>query len=47
MTITYQPIQTFELGINNHISTEIISDYQSIYRFDFLSNIWQPPQLMT
>jgi hypothetical protein len=47
MAITYQPIQTFELGINNHISTEIISDYQSIYRFDFLSNIWQPPQLMT
>jgi|TARA_B110000093_G_scaffold169938_1_gene198383 hypothetical protein len=47
IAITYQPIQTFELGINNPISTEIISVYQSIYRFDYHSNIWQPPQLIS
>ena len=47
IAITYQPIQTFELGINNQISTEILSVYQSIYRFNFHSNIWQPPQLIS
>ena len=47
IAITYQSLQTFELGINNPISTEIISVYQSIYRFDYHSNIWQPPQLIS
>ncbi|WP_077405349.1 DUF6660 family protein [Cellulophaga omnivescoria] len=47
MAITHQPLQTFELGINNPISTEIQSVYQSIYKFNFLSNIWQPPQLIS
>ena len=47
MAITYQPLQTFELGINNQISTEIQSVYQSIYRFNYHSNIWQPPQLIS
>ena len=47
MTINYQPLQTFELYINNPISTEIISDYQSSYRFDLISNIWQPPKLIS
>ena len=47
IAITYQPIETFELGINNQISTEILSVYQSIYRFNFHSNIWQPPQLIS
>jgi hypothetical protein len=47
MTITYQPLQTFELDINNPISTEIISDYRSSYRFDLNSNIWQPPKLIS
>jgi len=47
MTITYQPLQTFNLDLNNQISTEIISVYQSIYRFDYHSNIWQPPQLIS
>ena len=47
MTITYQPLQAYTLGLNNQISTEIISDYQSIYRFNFHSNIWQPPQLIS
>ena len=47
MAITYQPIQTFDLGINNQISTEIASVYESIYRFKFHFNIWQPPQLIS
>ena len=47
IAITYEPIQTFELGVNNQISTEILSVYQSIYRFNFHSNIWQPPQLIS
>ncbi|GAA4239252.1 hypothetical protein GCM10022291_32860 [Postechiella marina] len=47
IAITYQQIQTFELGLNNQITTEMISIYNSIYRFDFHSNIWQPPQLIS
>lgn len=44
MTITYEPIQKFELNINIKIPTTVFTTYQSNYRFDFLSNIWQPPQ---
>lgn len=45
MSITYEPLGTFNLVIDSKISTEQFSSYQSIYRFDFLSNIWQPPQV--
>lgn len=47
MAITYVPIKTFNLKLNEKISTKVFSNYQSNYRFDFLSNIWQPPQLMS
>ena len=47
ITITYQPIIKFDLDLNNQISTEILSVYQSIYRFNFHSNIWKPPQLIS
>ena len=47
IAITYQPILKFDLDLNNQISTEILSVYQSIYRFNFHSNIWQPPQLIS
>jgi hypothetical protein len=47
MTITYQHIQTFDLKLNIKISTADFSTYQSNYRFDFHSNIWQPPQLIS
>ena len=47
MTITYQPIPTFDLKLNIKISTTVFSRYQSIYLFDFRSNIWQPPQLIS
>ena len=47
MTITYEPIKTFNLKLNIEISTELISTYQPIYRFNFLSNIWQPPQVIS
>ena len=47
MTITYEPIKTFDLKLNIEISTELISTYQPIYRFNFLSNIWHPPQVIS
>ena len=47
MAITYEPIKTFDLKLNIEISTELISTYQPIYRFNFLSNIWQPPQVIS
>ena len=47
MAITYLLIKTFNLKFNEKISTKVFSNYQSNYRFDFLSNIWQPPQLIS
>jgi hypothetical protein len=47
MSITYQAIETYELKIYPKISTQVIATYQPIYRFDFLYNIWQPPQLIS
>ena len=47
MTITYESIKTFDLKLNIEISTELITTYQPIYRFNFLSNIWQPPQVIS
>ena len=47
MSITYKPIKTFNLKLNIEISSELISTYQPIYRFNFLSNIWQPPQVIS
>ncbi|WP_148870044.1 DUF6660 family protein [Tenacibaculum adriaticum] len=47
LSITYEPIKTFDLKLNIEISSELISTYQPIYRFNFLSNIWQPPQVIS
>ena len=47
MTITYEPIKTFDLKLNIEISTDLISTYQPIYGFNFLSNIWHPPQVIS
>jgi hypothetical protein len=47
MTITYQPVIIFNLDFIPKISTTVFSTYQSIYRFDYQSNIWQPPQLIS
>ena len=47
MSITYEPIKSFDLKLNIEISSELISIYQPIYRFNFLSNIWQPPQVIS
>ncbi len=47
MTIAYEPLATFELNFYYNISTQLIATYQSIYRFDFYSNIWQPPQIIS
>lgn len=47
MSITYEPMATFDFINYYKISTEIFSSYQSIYRFDFHSNIWQPPQVIS
>ena len=46
-SITYEPLVKFSLIEYYKISTELISAYQPIYRFDFHSNIWQPPQLIS
>ncbi|WP_036154677.1 MULTISPECIES: DUF6660 family protein [Flavobacteriaceae] len=47
MSIAYEPLATFELNFYTSISTQSIAIYQSIYRFDFHSNIWQPPQVIS
>jgi len=47
MSITYVPLVTFELIVYTKISTNLITTYQPIYRFDFQSNIWQPPKLIS
>lgn len=47
ISITYEPMATFELLHLHKISTQLISTYQSNYRFDFHSNIWQPPQVIS
>ncbi len=44
-SITYEPIK-IDIGILE-ISTVVFSTYRSNYRFDFLSGIWQPPQLIS
>lgn len=46
MSITYQPLTTINLNQHIKISTELFITYQTNYRFDFPSNIWQPPQLI-
>lgn len=45
MSITYEPLKTYNLIDYSKISTELITTYQPIYRFNFHSNIWQPPQV--
>lgn len=47
MSITYKSLATFELLTFNRISTKLVSTYQSNYRFDFQSNIWQPPKVIS
>lgn len=47
ISITCVPIAKYELRFNSQISTNLISTYQSIYRFDFLFKIWQPPQVIS
>ncbi len=47
MSITYESLATFELLTFNRISTKLVSTYQSNYRFDFQSNIWQPPKVIS
>ncbi|VXB83261.1 conserved hypothetical protein [Maribacter litoralis] len=44
MSIAYEPLTPFEFTFHSSISTLLTTNYQSIYRFDFHSNIWQPPQ---
>ncbi|MEQ6125384.1 DUF6660 family protein [Pseudotenacibaculum sp. MALMAid0570] len=44
MSITYLSIELYDLSYSEKISTKIVSLYQSNYRFDFHSSIWQPPQ---
>ena len=45
MSITSEPLMSFKFEVITEIPTAVFSSYQSTYRFDFNSNIWQPPQL--
>ncbi len=47
MSITYEPLKVFSSIDFQKISTQIIAVYQSNYRFDFHTNIWQPPQVIS
>ena len=47
MSITYLSIELYDLWYSMKISTEIISLYQSNYRSDFHSSIWQPPKVIS
>jgi hypothetical protein len=46
MAITYEPLADYNFNLRIKISTELVSTYQTNYRFDYRSNIWQPPQLI-
>ena len=47
MSITYEPLAKYEVKFYTKISTQIITTYEPFYMFDFLSNIWQPPQVIS
>lgn len=47
MSITYEPLSKYEFKFYPKISTQTSTTYVSFYRFDFLSNIWQPPQVIS
>lgn len=47
VTITYQPAQMLDLDLDINISTTLFSTYQSVYRFGFLSSIWEPPKTIS
>jgi hypothetical protein len=47
ISMTYEPLATYNIILQIDISTELISTYQSNYRFDVHANIWQPPQIIS
>ncbi len=47
IAITYETLVSYDFILQLTISTELISSYQSHYRFDVHSNIWQPPQVIS
>ncbi len=47
MSITYESFVTFNFFEYCKISTNLITTYPPIYKFDFHSNIWQPPQVIS
>lgn len=44
ITITDLTIESYNLKENSTEFIQIISSYQSNYRFDYYTSIWQPPQ---
>lgn len=46
-SITFEVIQTRDIFSKEIISTLVFSEYNSDYRFDFHSNIWQPPRFIS
>lgn len=47
MSVTFESIKIFTFKVNNPIPNSPISSYQSIYQFDSVAAIWQPPQLIS
>ncbi len=48
MSITCTPLVSFELTIvYTKITKDIVNTYQTIYNFNFQSNIWQPPKVIS
>lgn len=48
MPLGFEPLEIYNLmSFDTTITTQLNSIYQSIYRYDFHSNIWQPPQVIS
>ncbi|APY11835.1 hypothetical protein BWZ22_11585 [Seonamhaeicola sp. S2-3] len=44
-SITFTSLTTLVLFYFSRVPTQLITTYQSNYRFDFYFGIWQPPQV--
>lgn len=47
VTITFDAPKYYDIEPSSNISTEISNVYISKYTFAYLSNIWQPPQMLS
>lgn len=47
MSIVCEPLSKYEFKFYIKDSIQIITTYKPFYRFDVLSNIWQPPKVIS